>query len=37
MFGDIPEAAARRSLELFAAEVMPRLTDLSSGPAPWGS
>jgi natural product biosynthesis luciferase-like monooxygenase protein len=32
MFGDISEAAARRSLELFAAEVMPRLTDLSSDP-----
>lgn len=30
MFGDISEAAARRSLELFAAEVMPRLMDLSS-------
>jgi alkanesulfonate monooxygenase SsuD/methylene tetrahydromethanopterin reductase-like flavin-dependent oxidoreductase (luciferase family) len=32
MFGDISEAAARRSLELFASEVMPRLTDLSSDP-----
>jgi natural product biosynthesis luciferase-like monooxygenase protein len=32
MFGDISEAAARRSLELFAAEVMPRLADLSSDP-----
>jgi alkanesulfonate monooxygenase SsuD/methylene tetrahydromethanopterin reductase-like flavin-dependent oxidoreductase (luciferase family) len=30
MFGDISEAAARRSLKLFAAEVMPRLADLSS-------
>ncbi len=30
MFGDISEAAARRSLELFAAEVTPRLADLSS-------
>src|SRR5262245_1944867 len=34
MFGDIPAAAARRSLELFATEVMPSLTDLSSGPTP---
>jgi alkanesulfonate monooxygenase SsuD/methylene tetrahydromethanopterin reductase-like flavin-dependent oxidoreductase (luciferase family) len=33
MFGDISEAAARRSLELFATEVMPRLADLSSDPA----
>jgi alkanesulfonate monooxygenase SsuD/methylene tetrahydromethanopterin reductase-like flavin-dependent oxidoreductase (luciferase family) len=32
MFGDISEAAARRSLELFATEVMPRLADLSSDP-----
>ena len=32
MFGDISEAAARRSLELFAAEVMPQLVDLSSDP-----
>jgi alkanesulfonate monooxygenase SsuD/methylene tetrahydromethanopterin reductase-like flavin-dependent oxidoreductase (luciferase family) len=30
MFGDISEAVARRSLDLFATEVMPRLTDLSS-------
>jgi natural product biosynthesis luciferase-like monooxygenase protein len=28
IFGDISETAARRSLELFAAEVMPRLADL---------
>jgi alkanesulfonate monooxygenase SsuD/methylene tetrahydromethanopterin reductase-like flavin-dependent oxidoreductase (luciferase family) len=33
MYGDISEAAARRSLDLFAAEVMPRLSDLSSDPA----
>ena len=33
MYGDISEAAARRSLELFASEVMPRLADLSSDPA----
>lgn len=33
MFGDISAAAARRSLELFAAEVIPRLADLSSEPA----
>jgi natural product biosynthesis luciferase-like monooxygenase protein len=32
MYGDISEAAAHRSLELFATEVMPRLTDLSSDP-----
>jgi natural product biosynthesis luciferase-like monooxygenase protein len=32
MFGDISEAAARRSLELFATEIMPRLADLSSDP-----
>jgi natural product biosynthesis luciferase-like monooxygenase protein len=32
MFGDISESAARRSLELFAAEVMPRLADVSSDP-----
>jgi alkanesulfonate monooxygenase SsuD/methylene tetrahydromethanopterin reductase-like flavin-dependent oxidoreductase (luciferase family) len=30
LYGDISEAAARRSLELFAAEVIPRLADLSS-------
>jgi len=34
MYGDISEAAAHRSLELFAAEVMPRLADLSSDPRP---
>jgi alkanesulfonate monooxygenase SsuD/methylene tetrahydromethanopterin reductase-like flavin-dependent oxidoreductase (luciferase family) len=34
IFGNISEAAARRSLELFAAEVMPRLADLSSNPYP---
>jgi len=34
MFGNTSEAAARRSLELFAAEVMPRLTDLPSRPQP---
>jgi natural product biosynthesis luciferase-like monooxygenase protein len=33
MYGDISEAAARRSLDLFATEVMPRLADLSSDPA----
>jgi len=33
MYGDISEAAARRSLELFASEVMPCLIDLSSDPA----
>ena len=33
LFGNISEAAARRSVDLFAAEVMPRLTDLSSDPA----
>src|SRR5215475_4796585 len=33
MYGDFSEAAAHRSLELFATEVMPRLTDLSSDPA----
>ena len=32
MYGDMPEAAARRSLELFATEVMPRLAHLSSDP-----
>lgn len=32
MFGDISETAARRSLELFATEVMPRLADVSSDP-----
>lgn len=32
MFGDISEANARRSLELFAAKVMPRLADVSSDP-----
>jgi natural product biosynthesis luciferase-like monooxygenase protein len=32
LYGDISEAAARRSLELFATEVMPRLTELSSEP-----
>jgi hypothetical protein len=32
MFGDISEAAARRSLELFATEVMPRLADLANDP-----
>lgn len=30
MLGDISEAATRRSLELFAAEVAPRLTDRAS-------
>jgi hypothetical protein len=30
LYGNISEAAARRSLELFASEVMPRLVDLSS-------
>ena len=30
MYGNISEAAARRSLELFASEVMPRLVDLGS-------
>jgi alkanesulfonate monooxygenase SsuD/methylene tetrahydromethanopterin reductase-like flavin-dependent oxidoreductase (luciferase family) len=34
LFGDISEAAARRSLELFATEVMPCLADLSSDPRP---
>lgn len=32
MFGDITEIAAWRSLELFAAEVMPRLADVASDP-----
>jgi len=32
LFGDISETAARRSLELFATEVIPRLADLSSDP-----
>jgi natural product biosynthesis luciferase-like monooxygenase protein len=32
MYGNISEAAARRSLELFATEVIPRLADLSSDP-----
>ncbi len=36
MFGDISAAAARRSLELFVAEVMPRLADLSNDPRPSG-
>lgn len=36
MFGDSSEAAARRSVELFAAEVAPRLTDLASDPQNWG-
>jgi hypothetical protein len=30
LYGDISEAAARRSLDLFATEVIPRLADLSS-------
>ena len=30
MYGNISAAAARRSLELFASEVMPRLADISS-------